>query len=60
MTLSGRLLDPSILLRCASLIGNDDNVFVWETSLGYLQSLKNIFALQPSYGSILKFERELV
>lgn len=60
MTFSGRISDPTIALRCASLLENDVNVFVWETALHDLQTLKDIFALQPSYGLVMDFETKLL
>lgn len=60
MTFSGRLQDPTIALDLVQLLTAETNVFVWESALKDLDTLKDIFALDPAYGSMIRFQSSLV
>jgi aminopeptidase N len=60
MTFSGMLHDPTIAFELLQLLRKDTDILVWETALKDVESLKNIFALHPSYGAIVAFETKLV
>ena len=60
MTFSGRLKDPSIALNLIQLLATETNIFVWEAALKDLETLKDIFALSPSYGLMIDFQANLL
>ena len=59
MTFAGHLKDPTIALDLCKLLARETNVLVWNTALKDLESLKNIFALDPLYGKIVEFQTSL-
>ena len=60
MTFAGHLKDPTIALELVKLLANDLDIFVWETALQDLETLKDIFALYPTYGPMVKFQTDLL
>ena len=60
MTFSGLLKDPTISLEFLKLLGSDLDIFVWETALKDLETLKDIFALYPTYGPMVAFQTDLI
>jgi hypothetical protein len=60
MTFSGILDDPTICFDLASTLASETNVLVWNTALKDLESLKNVFALDELYGSIVEFQSSLI
>lgn len=59
MTFAGHLKDPTIALDLSTVLGAETNVLVWNTALKDLESLKNVFALDPLYGKIVEFQTSL-
>ncbi|KAI8896940.1 peptidase family M1-domain-containing protein [Globomyces pollinis-pini] len=60
MTLSGRLEDPTIALELTKILAKETNILVWETALKDLENLKDIFALFPTYGPIIRYQNSLI
>ena len=60
MTFAGHLKDPTISLELIKLLSNDLDIFVWETALQDLETLKDIFALYPTYGPMVSFQTDLL
>jgi aminopeptidase N len=60
MTFSGRLKDPIIALELVKILGHDTNILVWEAALKDLESLKDVFALYPTYGPMVKFQTDII
>ncbi|KAI8912491.1 peptidase family M1-domain-containing protein [Gorgonomyces haynaldii] len=60
MCFSGHIEDPTICMNLAALLRLETNVFVWEAALKDLETMKDIFALTPTYGLIQEFQAELL
>lgn len=60
MTFSGRLTDPTIAMELIKLLASETNILVWQTALKDLETLKDIFALHPSYGLMIKFHSKII
>jgi aminopeptidase N len=60
MTFSGRLQDPTIALELVQILRKDTNILVWDAALKDLESLKDTFALYPTYGPLIEFQNSLI
>ncbi|KAJ3270370.1 hypothetical protein HDV01_007898 [Terramyces sp. JEL0728] len=60
MTFTGRLEDSTIALDLLEILEQETNVLVWETALKDMETLKNIFAIYPTYGPLIKFQTSII
>ena len=59
-TFAGHLKDPTIALDLSKILAKDSDILVWLTALKDLESLKNVFALDPLYGSMVEYQTGLI
>ncbi|KAJ3270371.1 hypothetical protein HDV01_007899 [Terramyces sp. JEL0728] len=60
MTFSGRLKNPTISMELLKLLKKDTNILVWDNVLKDMETLKDIFALYPTYGPMIAFQTRLI